>query len=927
MSLLASLRLWAISTAIVLASACSERPAQDSVAAAEKFIANHDFGSAVVELKRALAQDPSSGRARYLMGAALVGQGMFPEALTELNKALELGFDKDEVRGKHALALIGSGRVQELVKEYESFSIKDPAPSAEVRTALAVAYMSAQQIGKAEQALDDALAANPKYGWALLNKARIELYRDHRSEAAKLVDSAIATRTVDGEAWFFKGAMLQQLDKDLVGAEKAFRESAKDSRFKAIATNALASLYVLGGKLPELRALHAELAKASPGLPGTVLVEAQIAYMEKRYGAAREALDKLLRTHPTDPHLLLFSGGIDLARGAYLQAETYLGKAVQHPAKATLARRLLALTYLRMGQPEKALATIKPILDSAKVMTDDLALAGEASLVAGQLASAENYYTAAVKQKPQDVGLKSAVALIDLAKGRAGDAFDALQRLAEADPGDIADKALISAHMRRREFDAALAAISRMEKKKSDPADVALLRGLAQRAKGDVEKARAAFELVLKNRPEHYLAAAHLAEIEAKLGQVDEARARIRAVIAASPRNGAARLTLASLLESTGAKPDEVRTVLSDAVSAVADDPGLRVALVTHLLKNRDPKSALAAAQQAAAAFPVNVDVLDALGRALGDSDDFQQAVSTFGKISSLNTVNPMPYVRLADLYARRKSMNDAAKNLRKAFELAPELREVHVRMLALAKMTGDSSLPMTAAKDLQKSRPNSLLGYFLEGDALAAKGNWTGAISAFKAALGKPDPSSAAPIRVFDASLAAGQTAGADKFAAEWLKAHPQDRAFIDHVGLLAIERRKFAEAEQLFSRSVELNPNSAAALNNLAWARAKLGVPSAVETAERALALAPRDPNVLDTLASAWASQKNFKKAVEVQSRAVALAKGSAPHRVNLVRHLLAAGDKVTAKSEFSALIASDANLAKKSEIVELKKLVDAP
>lgn len=911
--------------AVSLAS-CNAPSSGDVIASAEAALQKKNYSAAVVELKQELAKNPMSGKARYLLGVALIGQGQFPLALGELNKALEYGYDADEVRGKHALALIGSGRAQQVLKEYDELTLQQSKAQAEVRAAVGIAHLSAQRVDKAERALNEALEADPKCGLALINKARIELHRGNRQAAEKLVDEAIATDTVNGEAWFVKGAMLQALHADVAGAERALKESAKDSQYTALATSSLASLYVANHKVAELKALHKELLKAHPGLPGLVLIEAQIAYLEGRYPAARDSIDKLLRLRPTDTRLLLFSGGVDLARGALLQAEAQLGRAMQRPDTALLSRRLLSLTYLRLGQPEKAVATISPILDSRNVTSDDYALAGEANLQIGQLQEAERWYAAAGKLSPEDVRIKSVIALIGVARGQAVDAMESLRRLAAADPGDVASKALISVHMRRREYDAALAVVEQMGRKGLNPADVALYRGLVLRAKGETAKARAAFEDVLKATPNHYLAAAQLSEIDVQDGLAEQARKRMQGVVAANPGSAAARLTLASLLASTGASASEIRAILTDAVAAIGDDPKLRVALVTHELKSSDPKAALAVAQQAAAAFTDNVDVLDALGRAQADSGNDQQAVSTFGRIIALTPANPTPYIRLADVQAKRKNLTEAARNLRKAFDLAPEQREVHVRMLALAKLTKDASLPLAAAKDLQRSRPNSLQGYFLEGDAYAGRGDWTRALAAFRAALGKPDERSAAPIRVYDASLASGQPAAADRFVVEWLKAHPKDGPFLEHVGLVAIKRGLHAEAERLLTQAADVDPKSPAALNNLAWAQSMTGARAAVDTAQRALALAPRSPEIMDTLATAWASQKNYTKAIEIQKQAVAAANGRPAYRLNLAKHLIAAGDKAGAKTELDAAIAQDARLRDQDAVIQLRKLLEA-
>lgn len=907
-------------------SACMQNSPGDSIAKAEGHIAKRDFGTAIVELKSVLAQNPALGNARYLLGVAFLGQGQAASALTELNKAIELGLDEDRVRGKHAVALIANGRVKQVLSEYEGLKLSDPTAIAEVKTAVAVAHMSANRVDSAEKALDEALEANPKSAWTLINKARIELHKGRGDEAMRLVDLAIERDPASGEAWHFKGALLQVVKGDVDGAANAFRQAAKDGRFTAAATGALAGLFVSTGRVADLRELHKAQLKANPKSPGNSLMEAQIAYMERRFDAAREALDKLLRDRPNDPRLQLFSGAIDLHRGAFQRAETQLGKAVQQPDNANLARRLLAQTYLRMGQPERAYNTLSPLLEAPQSDGELHALAAEASLQLGQLQRAEMLYAEASKRRPNDAQFKAKIAMLRIEKGQTAEAFDSLQKIASTDPSDVADKALISAHLRRGEFDAALAAVDRLAQKKVDPVDVALYKGLIARAKGDAAAARAAFEAVLKLRENHFLSSAQLAELEMKDGQVDAARKRLQAALAANPKDGPARMTYLSFLLAAGAKPEEVRTFLVDAVGALPEEPRLRAALVTQHLRMGDTKSALAAAQQAVAAFPENLEVLDALGRAQSDSGNDEQALSTFNRIASLSTKNALPHIRLADVYGKRRDMVSAARSLRKAFELSPEQREIHVRMLSLAKRTGDPSLPLSAAKDLQRSHPNSVGGYLLEGDAHADKKNWPGAIAAYKGALGKPDPLSIAPIRTYNVWLASGQPAAAERFAGEWLKANPKDGVFLEHVGLRALNAKRYPEAQRLLQQAVVANPRSVAAHNNLALVLVQLGSKAAVESAERAMALAPRSPAVIDTLATALAAQNDVAKALQLQTQAVALSGGQPVYKVNLAKILLQSGDKAKARTEMEAALSADASLAKNEQVVALRKALEA-
>ncbi|MBK9361204.1 MAG: PEP-CTERM system TPR-repeat protein PrsT [Rubrivivax sp.] len=912
--------------AALLSAGCSDEKPGDPIARAEASLAKRDFQAAAVELKALLSREPNSGRARQLMGELLMEQSQAAGALTEFNKALELGVDDERLHGQHAKALLANARYQELLKRYEEPRYKNPRVQAEVWTAVAVAHLRYDRVAKAEQALTTALQADPKFGWALVTKARIAASGGRSEDALSLAQQAIDTGRVNGEAWHVKGVILQRTRNDLAGAEAAFKESIKDPRFATVAQLALANLYAAQQRIPDLKELLTTLTRSKTHSPIADLVAAQIAYLESRYEAAREQLDKLLRRAPNDQELLVLSGAIDLRRGAWLQAESQLGRAVQMSEDGGAARPLLAEAYLKMGQPDKALSTLRPLVERADPHPAALAMAGDAYLLQGQFQQASAMFEQALRRRPDDPAPKTVQALSILARGRIEEAISALERIAAEDQGDVADKALISVHMRRHDFESALAAVDRLRKKQPGRADVVLHRGLVLSAKGDAAAARQSFEEVLKLQPRHYVAAANLARLDAGQGQIDAARKRLQELVVQHPNSAAARLTLADFLGVQGAPADEVKTVLADAVAALPREASLQVALVTHLLRRGDAKSALIAAQRADAAFLNNPDVLDALGRALADAGDAQQALSVFGRVASLQPQNPQPHVRLADVHARRGDLAAAARSLRRAAELAPESAEVYQRLVALVRKTRDPAPSVAIAKEIQRARPGSAHGHVLEGDILAERRNWPAAIAAFRAGLGKSDPDSRAPIRVYEALRVAGQGPAALAFVEDRLRVQPADARFLEHVAVTNIQGMRLQEAERLLKLALAADANSPVAWNNLAWVQAERGSKDALASAERALALAPTSAAVIDTVAKVLAANGQLPRALELQRQALTISRQAPDYRLHLARLLVQAGDKPAARVELDALTALGKQYPGHAAVAELRGTLDA-
>lgn len=899
-----STRLLLAAWVAVLAVGCGGKSPEDLLASAKARAAKSDHAGAVLELKSVLQQTPRSGEARYLLGVSLLEQGDAASALVELRRAEELNVAEEALAPKIARALLATGKYRELVETYSGKEQREPSAQAEVSTALAVAFSRLGQRVESEAAVADALRADPRYPWGLLIKARQLGSLGKVEEALALIDQAIVPSLPNGDAHLLRATILSLAKNDVEGAITAYKQAAMDRRVEVDARSSLIQIYLSQGKLAEGRAQLAELQKSHPSSLQTAYLDAMVAYASKDFARAESILDRLLRIAPEAPKLLVLGGAANLQRGALVAAETKLGKLVQTIENAPLARKLLAETYVHMGQPEKALASLRPLLDRNTPDGDALALAGRAHLQAGSLKDAEAAFSSALTLKSGDASLRTALALASLARGNADAAFVELQDIAAKDTGTTADIALISAHMRRREYDKALAAIAQVEAKLPNKVSTIHLRGVALLGKGDAAGARAAFETAGKIDPKFFPAVAWLATLDLQENKPDQARNRLEAAIKLDPKNISARMALFDRMLNERAKAAELLSFIEDAIKVSSDDPRPRVAKISLLLHMNDPKAAALAAQNAMASLPMQPAVLDAAGRALALAGDEQQAMLTFNRLANVSPRSALPYLRLADLHAKRGDQGAVSSTLRRAFEAEPTSVELHRRLLDQGKKTRDFGPAIAAAKHLQRMLPDSTVGYMLEGDAESERQSWPRALAAYRAALSKSAPSGQPQKRVYATLRASGDSAGAGRFAADWIAKYPRDLDFVRFAAGDAVLRRDFATAERFYRMELASEPKSAAAMNNLAWAMAEQGLAGAVDMAERALALAPAAPPFLDTLAKALASEGKYERAVEVQRRAVAAMPSRQQYRVNLIRLYIKAGMKADAAAELAAL-----------------------
>lgn len=915
-----SLALTALLTALLLAGCADESP-DKRIAAARAHLQNKDTSAAVIEIKNALQKNPDMAEARFLLGSTLLKSGDPVSAEVELRKALALKYPETVVVPELARAMLMLGQAKKLVDEFGALRFDQPAADASLQTSLSAAYSALGQTEQAQVALNAALAADPGYAEALLISARTKAAARDSAAALALAEQVIAREPGHAEAWRLKGDILLYADNKPDEALAAYRKALDGDARSMSAHASILTLLMQQGKLDEAGAQLAALKKLAPRSLQTRYFEAQLAYQKKDYKAAREVLQQLVLQTPDNPRILQTAGAVEFQLGALAQAETYLSGALRLEPGLALARRLLIATYLRSGQSAKALTELNAAAGKDGIPPALYTLAGEVYLQNGDAKRAEEFFGKALKLDPEDARKRTALALTRLTGGRSDSALDELRSIAESDSGTTADMALISAHLRAKDFGKALAAIDKLEAKQPDKPLAANLRGQVFLAQKDSAAARRSFERALAIDPGYFAAAASLASMDMADGKPQDAKKRFEALLATNPKNGQALIALAQLAAAGGAGRDEVAALLGKAVDANPNEEAPRMMLIELQVRNGDNKQALAVAQNAVAALPSSAELLGALGRVQQLSGDLNQAIATYGKLAAMQPLSPVPQLRLAEAHAANKDNEAARRSLRKALELKPDFLDAQRRLILLALDAKNYQEALTIARTVQQQRPKDGVGLGLEGDVKAVQKDWGAATAAYKLALQQGN-SPALAIKLHNVLAASGQTAQADAWAAKWLDSNPKDAQFRNYLAESAIVRKDYAAAEKGLAAVLQLQPDNALALNNMAWVGQQLGRADALSYAEKANRLLPNRPQFMDTQAMLLSAKGEYAKAIELQTRALALQPANDALKLNLAKIYIAAGDKTRARVQLDALASQGNNKPSQQEASALLK-----
>ncbi|HKQ27029.1 MAG TPA: XrtA/PEP-CTERM system TPR-repeat protein PrsT, partial [Burkholderiales bacterium] len=664
----------------------------------------------------------------------------------------------------------------------------------------------------------------------------------------------------------------------------------------------------------------AALEKVAPKDPRVSYARAMLYAEERKFKEAREAVLPMLKVAPNHVPSLILAGMAAYGTGAYPEAESHLRKALFNAPDALGAKRLLAATHLRMGQTETALTEVRELLARAGNDPAVASLAGEAYLANGDVNGAARQYERAKAMRPNSAALQTRLAQIRFAAGESDRGMKELEDAAASDPQAYqADLSLIAAHLRQRHADKALEAIQALEKKQPQNPLTHNLRGLALILKNDFAGARASFEQALKLRPNYMPAIGNLARLDLRDKKPEIAKKRYEAVLKAEPNNEQALLQFAVLLRVTGADSAQIEKLLKQSVSANPASANARASLVNFYLRNRDHKSALAAAQDAQAALPNNPAIIQLLGVTQLAGRDTRQAISTFTRLAEVERKSPEPQLQLARAYMAAKQPDDAIRALRAALALRPDLAAAQRDIAAIYVASGRGEEAVREAREVQAKQPEQVFGYILEGEIYAAQKQWNSAEQSYRSTLKKFDlPQVMA--RTHAVIEASGKRAEADAMAENWIKAHPKDATVLVYLGDRDLAGKRYADAAKRYQTALERHPDNPALLNNLAWVGNELKQSDALQYAERAHELAPQHPAIMDTLGWMLTQRGETERGLDLLGRAAELAPDSHDIRLHFAKALIKAQRKSAARKELEALAKLDSRLPVQKEAASL-------
>ena len=614
------------------------------------------------------------------------------------------------------------------------------------------------------------------------------------------------------------------------------------------------------------------------------------AYNQGDMAVAKENLQRCVSSAPDFLPCAEVAALVALNMGEISTAERLAKVIISKDPELIAGPKLLAVTYLAMNSPERALLTLSPLLKPTGTPAALLALAGEALLRTGDTKKGIQFLDAAAAASNDAADLKVAAASARIGIGDAS-GIQMLESLG-SQTGNGQELTIARSFIGAKRYDRAIEIISSfMKASPKDPAGPAAL-GNVYLASGRADEAAKWFASALTVQPNYLPAAQALSDMDFRAGKIAEAKARYTTLLATDPKNVSAILSLAKLTAVSGGAGDSVLALYKQAIEANPVSPLAAMEQARYLIQSGQAPKAVALLEPVAVVNAADITVTEALASAYDANGEYGKAVTLLDKALESNGTSAPLNVKLGSLRLKLSDSKGAIENFKRAQELQPNAIEPKAALAGTLYYSGQRAEGIAQAKAIQTESPINPIGYALLGEFLGSEGKPQDALAQFKKAFDlEKNPATA--FKLYRAMYIANQVPEAKAFLRSWWAGNPTDTRTMIQASELQLEKGEWKEAVTVLNEVLKVDKNSTPALNNAAVAMHQLKEPKALQLAQRAYQLEPENFSILDTYGWILLEQGKLDEALSVLTTAYSKAPKNAEVMVHLAQVYAKKGD----------------------------------
>lgn len=834
---------------IMMLTACSGPSAEAQLAKARQEIKSKNDRAALINLRNLVKQHPKNAQGRLLLGSLLFKLGDPGTAASQLQQANLLKPIPIDAQFQLVQSLIQIGKLDNAAKVLDAMKVSEPAHKAESMAFEGEIALGKKQTKMASKSFAAALTLNPHSTKALVGQAIIALIASKPDLALQEADAAIQVSPNSATAWMVKGDAafaqheVQNAATYLERALKYGQPGLSPSQIFLTRGHLAQAELALGQRDKALSNVDAMLSQ-SPKNPFPNYLRGLIDYENKNYASAAQYVQTALNFDPYNVNALTLLASAEAKQGQDVLAMNHLAGALAQDPQNLFAKRLMASLQLKSGEDERAMQTIVGNGGSHASTNEILSLFSSPDAAVKTLTAMQARHKS--NSSSDTIKLALAQALIIGAKQQ-----QALSVLEEIKGNGVTRlnqlRLKAAAYLRAKEPLKAIGVAREIASEDARDVKALTLSALIYVTTNEDAQAKAVLKRAHLLKPSDVTVNAMLATFALKEGRIDEASSDFQAVLKQDPKNLNAMLSLARINAIRGKSTDSLKW-LERAKIYHPKSPIPLLALAQYHLAVQQPAPALDDMQQAVSLVPGNPKVLTLLAKTQLVNGEKNTSLRTFQSVAKLDPNNPVYGMNLAAMETLLNHSKAAQTTLESVAEKHPDYYPAFRALAVTQWRNGDKRGAYATAAKIGHGNHGKLQREILIGDLDFLNKKYAAALNNYQLVYAKV-PSSALTLRIYKAETT-GHLGNPDDALLSWLQTHPRDVSLRNLLAMDYLKKNKLKDSETQFRLVLKLMPNNPAILNNLAWIVSKSNSKQALLYAEKAYKIAPKVPQIADTL-----------------------------------------------------------------------------
>jgi putative PEP-CTERM system TPR-repeat lipoprotein len=875
----------------VLVAGCGEKDPEALMLSAKEHLASNEKPAAIIDLKNALRAQPKNSEARLLLGNIYTSQGAFNSASKELEFALKMGQDSNQVFPNLAKAYYNQTDAVSLKK-----LVEDGKMQSIERLDIVYAYDGLLSLELGDKRGFRATLRNleriaPDSDYTKLADAYYALAKGDAAQADRISDNLLTSDTVLEETYFLKG-QISVAKRDFEDSVKYFQTYTElhpqDMRGSIFLANAL----VRAGEYDKANPLLDNLLQVSPNQPYVNFLKSLALYQTGKLELALGAAEKALQNGMNNTSVRVIAGISALGVGKKESAYGHLSSLKTRLDPSSPVLKILTGLSIELGYLDEELDSL---MNQEELTESDVLMLSSAS--AELVKSGEVDRAKEVMSKLDDVSLQTESALVSRGIGniKVGElsGIADLEKALEIEPESVAANTFLAKTLiDTKQYEKAIQLSKKWQEANSDDASGFALEGLALNQMGEEEQAKVVLEKALNLDNQNTIAAVYFADESYNEGEIDAAIGFLQPLTKKPNTSTFVLEKLVSLYSEKGDVESGIKVFQSKIDEAEAIKKGtLQVSLARILFQLQRYDDAVNILEL------VGPDAHSekywvTLGNSLYFSGRVQESIESTIQWVDTDSNSETAYARLVNLYERTRQLSKAMDTAREAAELF-QTNRFQVLLADIASKAGDGKLARSKFNNISPDLRDEVTIQTLEAQVLLSERKPLRALNLLKE-IYEIDESIKVAWLVSKAYLSLGEKSQAFNFYNEHLISSPEDRNEASEMDLaeLALHAEQYKVAINIYESVIQKTPDNAKVNNNLAYLYNQNGnTELALQHSEKAIAVSPESFSYLDTRGTVLASSGDYDGAAKVYEKMFALT----PNNKDVVKRMISVYIKV--------------------------------